>query len=71
MAIGKTIALVRARRRLSQEALGRRAGVSTSTICKLEQSPDANPTVATLTRIATALGVSAAALLGDSTAPST
>jgi transcriptional regulator with XRE-family HTH domain len=47
----------RARKRLSQSELAKRAGVSRYTIVKLESGEDANPRLDVLGRIAFALGV--------------
>ena len=53
----------RARKRLSQAELAKRAGVSRYTIVKLESGDDANPRLDVLGRIAYALGVAVHELL--------
>ena len=49
---------------LSQEALAQKAGTTWSSIVKIETSPDANPTIKTLVKIADALEVSLDELVG-------
>ena len=62
VSINSTLAVVlqlrwaRAERRLSQADVAKRAGVSQQAIAKLEH-PDGNPTLATIQRVATALGL--------------
>ncbi|HMA94680.1 MAG TPA: type II toxin-antitoxin system HicB family antitoxin [Polyangiaceae bacterium] len=62
IAVNSTLAIVlqlrwaRAAQGLSQTAVAKRAGVSQQAIAKLEH-PDGNPTLATLERVASALGL--------------
>lgn len=56
---------IRIKRKMSQEALARAAGVSLMTIHRLENSPKVNPTIETLTSIAKALQVNREDLLTD------
>jgi len=56
---------IRIKRKMSQEALARAAGVSLMTIHRLENSPKVNPSLETLTSIAKALQVNREDLLTD------
>lgn len=56
---------IRIKRKMSQEALARAAGVSLMTIHRLENSPRVNPSLETLTSIAKALQVNRKDLLTD------
>ena len=56
---------IRIKRKMSQEALARAAGVSLMTIHRLENSPKVNPSLETLTSIAKALQVNREVLLTD------
>lgn len=56
---------IRIKRKMSQEALARAAGVSLMTIHRLENSPKVNPSLETLTSIAKALQVNRKDLLAD------
>ena len=56
--LGDTIRTLREQRSLSQRELGRRAGVSGSTISLIESGQTDNPNIETLRNIATILGVS-------------
>lgn len=56
---------IRIKRKMSQEALARAAGVSLMTIHRLENSPKVNPSIETLTSIAKALLVNREDLLTD------
>jgi DNA-binding XRE family transcriptional regulator len=56
---------IRIKRKMSQEALARAAGVSLMTIHRLENSPKVNPSLETLTSIAKALQVNRKDLLTD------
>jgi DNA-binding XRE family transcriptional regulator len=56
---------IRIKRKMSQEALARAAGVSLMTIHRLENSPRVNPSIETLTSIAKALLVNREELLTD------
>lgn len=62
--VGATLAALRQRRGLSLDELSRQAGVSKSMLSQIERN-QANPTVAVVWRLATALGVSVGELLGD------
>jgi transcriptional regulator with XRE-family HTH domain len=61
--VGATLAALRQRRALSLDELSRMAGVSKSLLSQIERS-QANPTVAVVWRLANALGVPMAELLG-------
>jgi transcriptional regulator with XRE-family HTH domain len=67
--VGDTLAALRQARALSLDELSRMAGVSKSMLSQIERA-QANPTVAVVWRLANALGVSMADLLGNSQAPS-
>ncbi len=62
--LGKNIKKFRNKMNLSQEALAQKAGTTWSSIVKIETSPDANPTIKTLVKIADALEVSLDELVG-------
>lgn len=62
--VGATLAAWRQRRGLSLDELSRQAGVSKSMLSQIERN-QANPTVAVVWRLATALGVAVGELLGD------
>ena len=62
-AIGETLKTLRQTQRLSLDDLSRRAGVSKSMLSQIERN-EANPTVAILWRLATALGVDITDFLG-------
>lgn len=64
-ALGKTLRTLRKERGLSQQALADRAALSRNFLAQIERG-ESRPTVATLTRIAVALGASVAELLGES-----
>ena len=66
--VGETLAGLRQRQGLSMDELSRRAGVSKSMLSQIERA-QANPTVAVVWRLANALGVPVAELLGSSDAP--
>ena len=55
--LAENIKTFRKQRGLSQEQLARKAGVTYSTLIKLESGSNKNPTVKTLQQIAQALGV--------------
>lgn len=55
----------RQRAELSQAALGDRVGMGRDKIARLETSPDANPTLDTITKLAVALGCSPGDLVPD------
>ena len=66
--VGATLAALRQRQDLSLDALSRKAGVSKSMLSQIERA-QANPTVAVVWRLANALGVPIAELLGSAPAP--
>ena len=66
--VGATLAALRQARALSLDELSRRAGVSKSMLSQIERA-QANPTVAVVWRLANALGVDIAELLGRPSAP--
>jgi len=55
--LAENIKTFRKQRGISQEELARKAGVTYSTLIKLESGSNKNPTVKTLQQIAQALGV--------------
>jgi XRE family transcriptional regulator, regulator of sulfur utilization len=61
--VGETLARMRQQKSLSLDELSRQAGVSKSMLSQIERS-QANPTVAVVWRLAQALGVGVAELLG-------
>jgi quercetin dioxygenase-like cupin family protein/DNA-binding XRE family transcriptional regulator len=66
--VGAALAALRASRNLSMNALSRQSGVSKSMLSQIERGR-ANPTVAVVWRLANALGVPLASLLGAGAAP--
>lgn len=60
--VGEALAALRAKRQLSLDELSRRAGVSKSMLSQIERN-QANPTVAVVWRLASALGVELSELL--------
>ena len=66
--VGDTLALHRERQGLSMDELSRRAGVSKSMLSQIERA-QANPTVAVVWRLANALGLPLAELLGGPALP--
>jgi transcriptional regulator with XRE-family HTH domain len=62
--IGQTVKRLRTRRGWSQRDLAKRARITQAYISQLEGGRKSNPTMAAVTRLAKALGVSPAALLG-------
>ena len=62
--IARNVALLRHDQRLSYEQLARRAGVSKGVVVQIEQARS-NPNIATLCRLASALGVAVVDLLGE------
>lgn len=67
--VGDTLAMLRQTHALSLDELSRKAGVSKSMLSQIERA-QANPTVAVVWRLANALGVPIAELLGGAPAPS-
>jgi transcriptional regulator with XRE-family HTH domain len=66
--VGDTLAALRQERALSLDELSRKAGVSKSMLSQIERA-QANPTVAVVWRLAIALGVPMAELLGNAPSP--
>lgn len=66
--VGQTLAGLRQTKALSLDELSRQAGVSKSMLSQIERN-QANPTVAVVWRLANALGVSMADLLGGDKPP--
>ena len=66
--VGDTLAALRQARALSLDELSRKAGVSKSMLSQIERA-QANPTVAVVWRLANALGVPIADLLGAAPGP--
>lgn len=64
--IGESIAALRIRRGMTQEGLAEAAGVSVSTLSKLEQGSRQDPSMATLRKIAAGLGVTTGELFTPS-----
>jgi transcriptional regulator with XRE-family HTH domain len=62
--VGQTLSALRDKHGLSLDELSRKAGVSKSMLSQIERN-QANPTVAVVWRLANALGVGVADLLGD------
>ena len=56
--LAQNIKKLRNQRKLSQEELARKAGVTYSTLIKLESGVNKNPTIKTIQQIAAALEVS-------------
>jgi transcriptional regulator with XRE-family HTH domain len=56
IAFGRAIRAIRVRKRLTQDALGARAGVSRSAIARIEQGHASRVTIASLDRVAGAMG---------------
>src|SRR5262249_44307833 len=67
--IGDSLARIRRRRGLTQEQLAEQADVSVETIRKLEQNERTSARMATLNKLARALGVRTSALFGTSGQP--
>ena len=68
-AIGDRLSALRRDRKLSQEALAEKSGVSMSLITKLEQGRRHSMAIGTARKLAAALGASVGGLLGDDGAP--
>ena len=56
--LAQNIKKLRKQRKLSQEELAKKAGVTYSTLIKLESGVNKNPTIRTLQQVASALDVS-------------
>lgn len=55
--LGENIKIIRKKNKLSQEALAQKAGITYSTLIKLETGANDNPTIKTLAKIAKVLNV--------------
>ena len=62
--LSKNLKKLREKKRLSQDRLAKLADVANNTIIKIEQGENINPTLATLKKIAKALGVGLDELTG-------
>ena len=62
--LGKNIKKFRKKMNLSQEGLAQKAGITWSSIVKIETGAQDNPTIKTLIKIADALNVSLDELVG-------
>jgi transcriptional regulator with XRE-family HTH domain len=56
--LAENIRRLRIKKKLSQEKLARLANISNNTLIKIEQGIATQPTITTVTKIASALGVS-------------
>ena len=63
--LAQNIKKLRKQRKLSQEELAKKAGVTYSTLIKLESGVNKNPTIKTLQQIASALAVTLDELTKD------
>jgi len=62
--LAKTIKELRKKHKISQEELAKKAGITYSTLIKIESGVNDNPTMKTMKRIADALDVSLDELVG-------
>ncbi len=62
--LAKTIKELRKKHKISQEQLAQKAGITYSTLIKIESGANDNPTIKTMKRIADALEVSLDELVG-------
>lgn len=62
--LAKTIKELRKKHKISQEELARKAGVTYSTLIKIESGVNDNPTIKTMKKIADALDISLDELVG-------
>jgi len=62
--LAKTIKELRKKHKISQEELARKAGMTYSTLIKIESGANDNPTIKTMKKIADALEVSLDELVG-------
>jgi transcriptional regulator with XRE-family HTH domain len=62
--LGERLRWLRQKRRMSLDQLASAAGISRAYLWKLERKPDANPSIELLDKLAKALGVPPAELLG-------
>lgn len=61
--LANNIKKLRKKLKLSQEELAKKAGITYSTLIKIESGANSNPTIKTLQRIALALNVNVDALI--------
>jgi transcriptional regulator with XRE-family HTH domain len=64
--LAKTIKDLRKKHKISQEELAKKAGITYSTLIKIESGVNDNPTIKTIRKIADALDVSMDELVGRS-----
>ena len=62
--LAKNIKKLRKQHKLSQEQLARKAGITYSTLIKLESGANKNPTIETVQKLAKAFGVGLDQLIG-------
>ena len=62
--LAQNIKKLRKKHKLSQEQLARKAGITYSTLIKIESGANGNPTINTLKKLADALDVSLDELVG-------
>lgn len=62
--LAKTIKELRKKHKISQEELARKAGITYSTLIKIESGANDNPTIKTIKKIADTLDVSLDELVG-------
>ena len=62
--LANNIKKLRKNHKLSQEELAKKAGITYSTLIKIESGANKNPTMETLTKLADALQISIDALIG-------
>jgi len=62
--LAQTIKELRKKHKISQEELARQAGITYSTLIKIESGANENPTIKTMKKIADALDVSLDQLVG-------
>jgi len=65
--LAKTIKELRKKHKISQEELAKKAGITYSTLIKIESGVNENPTIKTMKKIADALKVSLDELVGRKT----
>ena len=62
--LAQTIKELRKKHKMSQEELAKQAGITYSTLIKIESGANVNPTIKTMKKIADALDVSLDVLVG-------
>ena len=65
--LAQTIKELRKKHKISQEELAKKAGITYSTLIKIESGANDNPTIKTMKKIADALDVSLDELVGRKT----